>query len=533
VTAPHLAPGHTIAGRYTIRAILGFSGEAATYHAVATSGHEVVLKLFDPAIGQRADVMGRLEQVNASIAQLPLQLVVPVADSGYDMSTSAPFVVSERVQHPSLATLVAQQGPLPPAVVARIFENLGQVLDACHARQVAHLALKPTNIFVGPAPDYAVRVCDFGASVIRSTSPTHEAFAKSAPWWSPEQLQPAAVLSAPADVFSAALMAFHALTGRSFWTSCQSSPPDLATWQVEVMAPRPMASQRAAQLGASLPPALDAMFARALSVHQGERPRSVGELAHALAESSGGAYRSGYAGGIAAAPTAVFPQTAGYPPAPGPVQPTALGARPAAPPGAAGYPGIQAAPQVATPGLPPIPPAEPKKPGSLKPVLIGVGAALVLAIVAAVVLLRPKGSSESAASTSEPVSVPAPAASAPEPEATPSASASAPAEAASATTPASDVAAEKVELTLVCMPSCDEILVDNEKLEKIEEKTVVPLIPGKHTVEARKSGGYTVFKETLDVDKATTKEVRLYKLGPAPAPVARPCVRTILKPRCP
>ena len=71
MTAPHLGPGHAVAGRYTIRALLGFTGEAATYHAASSQGQEVVLKLFDPAIGQRADVMSQLERTQAQVAAMP------------------------------------------------------------------------------------------------------------------------------------------------------------------------------------------------------------------------------------------------------------------------------------------------------------------------------------------------------------------------------------------------------------------------------------------------------------------------------
>src|SRR5690606_5110020 len=97
-----------------------------------------------------------------------------------------------------------------------------QVMDAAHARQLHHHALKPTNVFVAQG---ITRVSDFDAAVVRSTSPTHEAYARSAPWWAPEQLNPSAVLGPATDVFAAALLAFYALTGRSYWLSCQSSPP--------------------------------------------------------------------------------------------------------------------------------------------------------------------------------------------------------------------------------------------------------------------------------------------------------------------
>src|SRR5688500_4641641 len=120
-----------------------------------------------------------------------MEMFVPVADSGYDQTTSAPFSVCERVQYPSLAPM-GERRPLAPAIVGKVIEGLARALETAHAAQLFHLALKPANIFVGPAPQYPVRLADFGASVVRSTSPTHEAYAQSAPWWAPEQLQPAA-----------------------------------------------------------------------------------------------------------------------------------------------------------------------------------------------------------------------------------------------------------------------------------------------------------------------------------------------------
>jgi hypothetical protein len=529
VTAPHLTPGQVVAGRYSLRALLAFSAEAATYHAVASSGHEVVLKLFDPALGQRADAMGKLAQVQQLVAQLPLELVVPVADSGYDPGTSAPYVVSELVRQTSLATLGGQR-PLSPTEVASFLEGLGRVLDACHARQLHHLALKPTNVFVGTRSDQ-VRVCDFGISVVRSTSPTHEAYAKSAPWWAPEQLQPGAAVGAPADVLSAALLAFYALTGGSFWASCQRTPPDLGSWQVEVMGPRSTASQRAAQLRVSLAPSLDPVFARALSVQPSERPRSVSDFAREFAAALGGSYRSGYRAAEPPVPTVAFPQVDGYPPAP---QPMVQGAPPVGAAQMAAPRGEGFAP--ASPGLPPTPPEPKRAVFPVKPVVFGILAALAVGGVAAFLLLRRPASSDTTALPGEPVAVSTPMSSPPlpEPVPAPSASDSATAPVAASAEAAAEASADKVELTLICVPACDELLVDNEKVEKIEEKTRVQVLPGKHTIEARRAiGGYIPLTETIDVDKPFEKTLRLFRAGPLPAPVSKPCVRTILKPRCP
>lgn len=533
MTAPHVGPGQVVAGRYSVRSVLAFSAEAATCHAVASSGHDVVLKLFDPALAQRADAMGKLAQVHQQLASLPLDLVVPIADSGFDPSTSAPFVVSELVKLPSLAALVGR-GPLPPSEVVRLLEGLARALDAAHARQLPHLALKPTNVFVGPAPNGPVRIGDFGMAVVRSTSPTHEAYAKSAPWWAPEQLQPAALLGAPADVFSVALLMFYALTGRSFWGSCQATPPDLVTWQVELMAPRLTASQRASQFGVALPTALDPLFAQALSVHQAERPRLVSEFARACAVALSGVGASGYRQGQAPVPTMALPEADGYPPAPRPMAHSA--------PSREGMPAFGQSPPTtgaASPGLPPTPPQQSKPKSPLLPILVGVGAALVVGGVVAALLLRARAS-EANAPTGDPVAVAAPPPPA-APDVVPSMSASAvapPTEPAAALPAASEAptdapATTRVELTLVCVPACDELLVDNEKVEKVEEKTKVLVLPGKHTVEGRKAGGYIPLKETFDVDAALDKTLRLYKAGPMPSVPQRPCVRTILKPRCP
>jgi hypothetical protein len=48
VTAPRVAPGQVVAGKYSIRALLGYGGVTATYTAVLAPGRDVVLKLFSP-----------------------------------------------------------------------------------------------------------------------------------------------------------------------------------------------------------------------------------------------------------------------------------------------------------------------------------------------------------------------------------------------------------------------------------------------------------------------------------------------------
>ena len=102
---------------------------------------------------------------------------------------------------------------------------------------------------------------------------------------------------------------------------------------------------------------------------------------------------------------------------------------------------------------------------------------------------------------------------------------------AAAPTEATASAADKIELTVTCIPVCDEVLVDNELIQKVDDALKISVLPGKHTLEARKVGYITV-KETISVDKSLAKEVRLFTPTVLTRPTGKPCVRSILK-RCP
>lgn len=284
MTAPRLAPGQVVAGKYSIRALLGYGGATATYTAVLPPGRDVVVKLFSPQLSQRPDVLGALQQVAAITNTMP-ESTAPILESGFDPQTGAPFMVIDLSPLPSLAQEV-ERGPFPPADVVLLLRGIARAVDAAHAQRLVHGALKPQNVFVGPAPDRAVRVVDFGVAVARAALPTNEGYAIAAPWMAPEQMQ-GTPGSAPADVFSAALVAFYAATGHSYWRSCQGASPDLAAWQQEIAGPRVAPSARARELGATINPAFDGALVRALSLNPGERFATIGELADTLAKAGG------------------------------------------------------------------------------------------------------------------------------------------------------------------------------------------------------------------------------------------------------
>jgi hypothetical protein len=529
VTAPNFAPGTAVAGKFTVRGLLGYGGVCATFHAVTREGREVALKVYSAAVGQRPDIMGQLQQYVAATNALPQDLVAPILEAGYDPATASPYTVTELIPFPSIAQLVSRR-PMAMEEVGAVMRTLAAVLDAAHTRDVLHLGIKPTNIFVDPNAPGNLKVTDFGVSTARSAMPTQEGYLVAAPWMAPEQVQPGLPLGAAADIFSAALVAFFALVGRPYWRSCQGAP-DLAAWQRELLSPRAPASARAAELGIPLGPALDQAFARALAIDPRERFRAMGELATAF---------GGFPMGAGQAQTLAFPSPAGaYAPEPPAARPQMPGA--AAPSG--GYPPVDALHPPAAPPQPELPPsalqtqvpmpaimAGPGAPrttgGRAMPIVVGAVAVLLAGGAAAAWYLigqstGPGPVAATSASTDAPLPPPsgsqaAPPASSAGPE--PATSASAPAPDAGAP----DAGANEVPVTITCKPeACEKITVNNKPVESGELR----LKPGLHRIGVTRAG-YFSRAETIKVEagKPIEKEFQLTAIPRGPTgPTKKDC----------
>ena len=543
MSAPQLPAGTVIANKYSVVALLGYGGSSATYAAVGADGREVALKVFDPAIRQRADIMAAIEHTYAGTNALPADVAVPLQDAGYDAATGAPFSVTERIAFPSLAQLAAQR-PMSPDEVGTLLAYLARALDAAHARQLFHHALKPTNIFVGFGQGQGVRITDFGAGLPRAAVPTQEGYAIAAPWLAPEQVT-GGTAGVGSDVFSVALVAFYALTGRNYWRSCQGAP-DLNGWQRELQAPRTPPSARARELGAVLSTGLDGLLGASLSIDPAQRFRSVGELASAFESLVA-------TKGPETAATMVFPGMAlglggDYPPPPAPLaghgqpqghpqqqvipaasaplplaqQPTLQASHAAAQQAPGGYTPMGGQPS--SPGLeharrPTMEIGAARRPASSKlaPVLVGlVALVLVIGGVGAWIILGRK---------TDPETVIVPVASASVAVADSAAPPASAAETPSAAPSAEPAAPVGEEVALSCDPGCDEIKIDDIAID-LDKPVTLP--PGKHTFVASKAEFRTV-TETLTV-VAGQKLVKQFKL--APAKVAGGTTPTVVKPKC-
>jgi hypothetical protein len=281
MSAPELVAGYVIAGKYAIRSLLLHGGATASYRAAAAQNREVVVKLYDPAILSFPEVVKALAQHQSTGAKLPPQQIVPIAESGTDPNSGAPFTVTSFESAPSLAQLI-DRGPLSTSDMLMLVRNLARTTDLLHSSGIASLSLHPANVFVRPGAQYQARVADFGASLVRTALPAPEKAGRWMPWLAPEQIKGQVPATHAADTFALALLAFFAVTGKPYWRSSQTKAPDTGALRREILGERMPASVRASEFSITLHPAVDAIFARALGFRPADRYATAGEFAAGL-----------------------------------------------------------------------------------------------------------------------------------------------------------------------------------------------------------------------------------------------------------
>lgn len=527
--SPRVTVGHAIGGRFAVARLVG-SGPMGEVVEVRDQGSGVAYacKVLFPAVAQSAAWAAFADESRRASSLGPA--VARVLETGFEDSASAPFVLSELISAPSLAARLATGAPLSPHAAAGLVRALVAPLGAAHSAGFAHRDLVPTNVFVDDAG--AVKITDFAIATLRAAvPPATGAFPLG--WVPPEQVQGAA--PAPTmDVYGVGLLAFFALTGRSPFAAFAQPTLDPSALWVEMTSPLPALSERARQLGGTLPPALDAWFSRALAVDPSMRFPSIREMADAMETALGpapgqpvkglkGTMVMGPSGADVAAevqrrqlqlgnaPTQAQP---GYTPSPQPVPPSVAALAPDRAPAPVYGNSLPGDDPDGIPGVPS------KKSNKLILAGIGVGVgALLLGGLLVALLSRGKEapSTDAPGASASATAAPPPSGSAAEPP---------PAAASASAAPESTGAPDSL-VTLKCDPDCDEVRCDGKK---IDAAAGVRVKPGKHTCVASKKGyvpSADRFATTAGEDAART--VTLTKLPDAkPGSGKKKCKGTFL-----
>lgn len=203
--------------------------------------------------------------------------IFDVAEAG-----TGPMIVMEYLPGGSLEDRVRGRAPCPTGRVLDWLDEAAAALDAAHAAGVVHRDVKPANLLLDEHE--RIKVADFGvasAAGLESFTQTGTIIG-TAGYLSPEQAGGERATGA-SDRYSLAVVAWELLVGRRPFEA--SSPTAEAAAHIQAPIPSVHEANR------SLPPALDAVFRRALAKDPATRHPSaaelVGDLRRAIHDAAG------------------------------------------------------------------------------------------------------------------------------------------------------------------------------------------------------------------------------------------------------
>ncbi|MBB5154853.1 serine/threonine-protein kinase [Saccharopolyspora phatthalungensis] len=159
------AEGRLIAGRYRLQQQIGSGAMGVVWQAVDERLHRTVAVkqlLLQPGYTPEETEEARQRSMREGriAARLQHQNAIVVFDVAED--EGHPVLVMEYLPSQSLASVIDEQGVLPPLQVARIGVQVAGALAAAHMAGIVHRDLKPGNILLGD--NNIAKITDFGIS---------------------------------------------------------------------------------------------------------------------------------------------------------------------------------------------------------------------------------------------------------------------------------------------------------------------------------------------------------------------------------
>jgi tRNA A-37 threonylcarbamoyl transferase component Bud32 len=203
-------------------------GEHDLLEEIARGGMGVVFKARHRALGRTValkmilhgtlaspQMVQRFYQEAKAAAALDHPGIVPIHDIG--QINGQHYFTMTFIEGSSLAALVREEGPLPPARAVPLMQAVVAAVGHAHAKGIIHRDLKPDNVLIDR--DGRPRITDFGLAKLRDTEPganltgTGQILGTPA-YMAPEQAMGAREAGAAADVYALGGILYYVLTGR-------------------------------------------------------------------------------------------------------------------------------------------------------------------------------------------------------------------------------------------------------------------------------------------------------------------------------
>lgn len=268
-------------GRYDIIRVLGKGAMGLVYEARDPNLNRRVaiktIKVENLSEEAAAEYEARFKTEAHSAARLQHPNIVSVYDS--DRHGDMAFLVMEFIQGEDLKHHLDGGKRYSLEQSLGMMRELLSALDYAHRQSIVHRDVKPANLLI--EADGRVKLTDFGVARIQDSGEvtrTQGSMVGTLKYMSPEQVQ-GQPIDARADLFAVGIVLYQLLTGRRPF----DGDTDFAIIQ-QIVNHSPAAPSSFNNL---LPPAIDAVVARALTKKREQRFATAHEFAQALQEASG------------------------------------------------------------------------------------------------------------------------------------------------------------------------------------------------------------------------------------------------------
>ena len=239
--------------------LLGTGAHGDVYEAEhRILGRRVAIKVLHPDVAASQELTARFVREARAVNYIRHPGVVDIYDIGL-LPDGRPYCVMELLPGRTLADLLRERAPIPPAEVVAYLAPLCEALGAAHTAGVVHRDVKASNVMVlreGSPP--TVKLLDFGvAKVVEAGAAGITTIGQqlgSLASMSPEQVRGQPV-DARADVYALGVLLYQLLTGRLPFES--TDPAEVERMHLDAPPPRPSAL-------APVPSGFDAVVARCL-----------------------------------------------------------------------------------------------------------------------------------------------------------------------------------------------------------------------------------------------------------------------------
>lgn len=260
--------GKKLDGRYDIQEIIGVGGMAVVYKAYDSIEDRVVaVKILKEEFLSNEEFRRRFKNESKAIAVLSHPNIVKVFDVSF--SESMQYIVMEYINGITLKEYIDQQKVLPWKEAVHFTVQILLALRHAHDRGIVHRDIKPQNIML--LPDGAIKVTDFGiARFAQSETRTMtEKAIGSVHYISPEQARGEAT-DDKTDIYSVGVMLYEMLTGRLPFEA--DSAVSVAIMQMQTAPVRPR------EINDSIPEGLEEITLRAMQKDPSQRYQSAAEM---------------------------------------------------------------------------------------------------------------------------------------------------------------------------------------------------------------------------------------------------------------